>query len=191
MKDNASVLDLVRLIMIHELGISEKRIFIYNQKFIISPDDDLHIYIEYKSAPQTISSRNRIEDIGINGANEVQDSNKMEGICVGLYSRGLDALNRKEEAELALHSVYAQQLMEENSLKIFRNAVIIPINEIEGATRLYRFDIEFKVQAWYNKVKSIEFFDSHEVEVRVNDGQPDMDVMFVIPDTDPTVYPKT
>jgi hypothetical protein len=100
-------------------------------------------------------------------------------------------LQRKEESVMALHSIYAQQVQEANSFKIFRNIPIIPVNEVEGTARLYRFDLEVKVMSWYNKVKVAQFLDSHSVEVRVNDGQPDLDVKFVIPINDPTVYPQT
>lgn len=186
---NASALDLIRTILIEELAIDENRVFIYNQKFNIPPEDDLFIYIEYKSAPHVISSRNKLIDDGLGGANENQNSNLMETIVVGLYSKNLDAFNRKEEAVMALHSIYAKGLMEANGFKIFKNPVIIPINEIEGAARLYRFDIEFRVQTWYNKVKTQTFFDSNQVEVLVNDGIPDLDVVFVIPATDPTQSP--
>lgn len=191
MNAKASVLDLLRLIMIEELGVKADRVSIYNQKFTIPPEDDLFIYIEYKNPPHALSSRNQLVDDGDGGANEVQDINNMEGIAIGLYSKNLDALNRKEEAAMALHSIYAQQLMEANGFKIFRNTMIVPINFEEGATRLYRFDIELKVQAWYNKVKTQQFLDGFETEVRVNDGQPDLDVVFVIPETDPTQYPQT
>lgn len=188
---NASILDLLRLIMIEELGIDADRVTIYNQKFNIPPKDTLFIYVEYKSTPHVISSRNRLIDDGLGGANEWQDSNAMEDVVVSLYSKNLDAFNRRFEAAGALHSVYAQQLMEANSFKIFKNTNVVPVPAPEGAALLYRFDIEVKVQAWYNKVKTQNPIQSNEVEVRVNDGQPDLDVVFVIPDTDPTLYPQT
>jgi len=183
-------LDLIRLILIEELGLDSDRVVIYNQKFRIPPKAGLFIYIEYKGSPKVISSRNLMVPT-IDGANEEQDSNMLEDISIGLYSRNLDALQRKEEAVMALHSIYSQQIQEANSFKIFRNVNIIPVNEVEGTARLYRFDLEVKVMSWYNKVKVAQFLDSHSVEVRVNDGQPDLDVVFVIPSKDPTVYPQT
>lgn len=190
MKTNTLTLDLIRLIIIEELVIDDDRVSIYNQKFNIPKNSGLFVYIEPKSPPKIISSRNRMLDDGLGGANENQDSNWVEEISIGLYSKNLEAIQRKEEAAMSLHSIYSQQLQETNSFKIFRNVSIIPINEIEGTARLYRFDIECRVQAWYNKVKVAQFLDSHRVEVRVNDGQPDLDVIFTIPDTDPTVYPQ-
>ena len=183
---NYLTLDLIRLILLNELCIDKDRIIIYNQKFILPPSKGLRIYIEPKSPPIAISSRNQMDIYN----NENQDSNWLEEISIGIYSRDLSALQRKEEVAMALHSIFSQQLQEAQSFKIFRNVRIIPINEIEGTARLYRFDIECKVQAWYSKVKIAEFFDSFNVQVRVNDGQPDFVVDFTIPLTDPTQYPK-
>ncbi len=183
-------LDLIRLILIEELGIDEDRVTIYNQKFIIPRNSGLFIYIEYKSSPKQISSRDKMIVDSLGNANENQDSNWLEDISIGVYSKNLEALQRKEEVAMALHSIYSQQLQETQGFKIFRNVNIVPINEIEGAARLYRFDIECKVLSWYNKVKVAQFFDSHTVEVIVN-SPPDFDVEFVIPDTDPTKYPQT
>lgn len=172
--ENYLTLDLIRLILLNQLCIDSNRIIIYNQKFILPPTKGLRIYIEPKAPPQIISSRNKMEYDAYYNPSEHQDSNWLEEISVEIYSRDLSALQRKEEVAMALHSVYSQQLQEQQSFKIFKNPRIIPINEIEGAARLYRFDIEFRVQAWYNIIKVIEFFNSLNVQIRVNDGPPDM-----------------
>ena len=177
--------------MIEEMGIDEDKVIIYNQKFVIPPTSGLYIYVERKGSQREISSRNKMIVDALGNANENQDSNWIEDICVGIYSRDLEAEQRKEEAAMALHSIFSQQMQELNSFKIFREVNIIPIGEIEGAARLYRFDLEFKVQAWYSKVKVAQFLNAWNVEVIVEDGDPLLDVEFVIPDTDPTVYPKT
>lgn len=182
-------LDLLRLIMIEELGIDADRVTIYNQKFIIPRKAGLFVYIEYRTPPKVISSRNQLVNVDTADANEEQDINMLEDITIGLYSRNLDAIQRKEEAIMALHSIYSQQLQELNGFKIFRNVNLIPINEIEGPARLYRFDLECRVQSWYSKTKVAEFYNAGEIEVRVNDGQPDIDVEFPIPVTDPTQSP--
>lgn len=186
MKDNRLTLDLIRLILLNELCIESDRIVIYNQKFNLGKKYGMYIYIEYRVPPIIISSRNSMD---INN-NENQNSNWLEEITIGVYSRNLEALQRKEEVAMSLHSIYSQQLQEAQSFKVFRNPRIIPINEIEGAARLYRFDIECKIQSWYNKVKVAQFFDSVNISVWAEGGSPIQEVDFVIPDTNPTVYPK-
>lgn len=184
MRHNTITLDLIRIILLKELCIPSDRITIYNQKFIIPTTQQMRIYLEYKMAPKVIASRNRFVNMGYT-AQEQQDSNWMEEICIGIYSVDLEAVQRKEEVAMALHSIFSQQVQEKNSFKIFRNVNIIPINEQEGTHRLYRFDIEVRVQAWYSKTKVAEFFDSNEVKIIAEGGTPPMIVEFIIPDTLP------
>lgn len=184
---NYITLDLIRLILINELGIDPDRVVIYNQKFIIPKHSGLFIYLETKGS-KTISSRNVFVNVDTSDANEEQDVNTVEDVVVGLYSKNLEALQRKEEAIGALHSLFSQNLQETQSFKIFRNVNVFPLNEVEGATRLYRSDLEFKVMAWYNKVKVAQFLNQYGVEVVVNE-KPDFDVKFTIPATDPTQKP--
>lgn len=185
MTNNTLTLSFIRWILLKELSLDPSKIVIYNQKFILPKSTGMMIYIEPKSPPIIISSRNLMDANNI----EHQDSNWLEEISIGIYSRDLDALQRKEEVAMALHSIYSQQVQEKNSFKIFRNPRIIPINEIEGAARLYRFDIECKVQAWYSITKVAEFFDSFNVSIWAEGGSPLMEVEFTIPENDPTVYP--
>ena len=189
MRDNQLTLQLIRCILIQELCIPGERVVLYNQKFIIPKTGEMRIYLETKLSPKAISNRNRF--VGTGYGEEQQDSNWMEEVCIGIYSVDLEALQRKEEVAMALHSIFSQQIQEKNSFKIFRNVNIIPVNEQEGTHRLYRFDIECRVQAWYSKTKVAEFFNSNEVQVYDEGGQPIIIVEFVIPDTNPTVYPKT
>lgn len=187
MRNNVLTLSLIREILLHELCIKPERIVIYNQKFIIPKSPGMMIYIEPKSAPIAISTRYLMDSSN----NEHQDSNWLEEISVEIYSRDIEALQRKEEVAMALYSIFSQQVQEKNSFKIFRNKRIIPINEIEGAARLYRFDIECRVQSWYTKTKVAEFFDSFNVNILDEGGDPPIEIEFTIPATDPTKYPKT
>lgn len=176
-------LDLIRTILIEELNLPGNRVTIYNQKFIIPNTDGLFIYLENKGTRPVISSRNRMTSTQL-GAQEEQDLNVVENIVIGMYSRNLEALDRNEEAVMALHSIFSQQLQEKYSFKIFRNAPITAIEEFEGTARLYRFDIEVKMFFAYSKTKTAEFYDSHSVEVFVEDGNI-TEVEFVIPDSLP------
>lgn len=190
MRNNTLTLSLIRWILLKELCIDEDKIVIYNQKFLLPNSKGMRIYIEPKAPPVIISSRNFMDINNI----EQQDSNWMEEISIGIYSRDLEALQRKEEVVMALHSIYSQQMQEKNSFKIFRNARIIPVNEIEGAARLYRFDIECRVQAWYSITKVAEFFNSFNVQILAESdgfgpGRQLQEVEFVIPETNPTVPP--
>ena len=186
MRNNQLTLQLIRCILIQELCMDPNRITIYNQKFIIPKTKEMFIYLESRSASVPISSRDMMDVNNI----EHQDSNWLENVTIGIYSRDTEALRRKEEVAMALHSIYGQQVQEQNSFKIFRNMNIVPINEQEGTARLYRFDLECRVHAWYSVTKVAEFFDSFGVQVWIEGSTPLTEIEFVIPDTNPTVYPQ-
>ena len=139
-------LDLIRGILVKELGINDDRVNIYNQKFKIPPDDQIFIEVGYKGSPKTISSRNIVKDVAGNFT-EYQEIAMMEHIYVGMFSSGLDAIRRKEEMLMAINSVYAQQIQEANSFKIARLSAIDDLSALEGAAMLYRFEISLVVFA--------------------------------------------
>ncbi len=178
-----TTLGLLRDIVKQEMNLKDDRINIYNQKFDIPDDDGLQVFIEYKYS-KPYANRNYAKIVDGN-YQEVQSLNTQEQIIVGVYSRNLDALNRKEEVVMALLSTYSQQTQEKNSFQIARIAPIQDLSFVEGAGILYRFDIAVTVLAWYEKVKTQVPYDSFDVTVRVNDGQPDLTAEFEQPLVDP------
>lgn len=180
-------IDLVREIIKHELDIEDERINIYNQKWKIPPDDELFVVLEYRGTPKIISSRNYYSEVN---DTESQDLNTQESIIIGLFSRNLEAIQRKEEAVMALYSIYSQQIQEANSFKIMRGASIEDLSDLEGAARLYRFDIPIIVFAWYHKTKASEYYDSFDAQVLVDEGEEEAEeINFDQPVESPTSYP--
>ena len=174
----------LRQILIHELPIDSERVNLYNQKFVIPTDEAWYIVIE-RGPSKMISSRNTLVDLGAGqGLQEVMDLNTQDQYTIGVFSRNLDALNRKEEIIMALGSVYAQQIQEKYSFRIFKNPSLTDLSELEGAALLYRFDISVIVHSWRQKVKDADFYDAFSAQVRVNDGSPDMVVEFQQPTTE-------
>lgn len=168
-----TTVDLIRDIVKHEMSLADDRIYIYNQKFDIPPDNNLFVVIEYRSS-KIISSRNRNAQDNTGEYYEVQELSVQEQIVVQLFSRSLEALQRKEEAVMALYSIYSQQKQDAGSFKITRNAPIEDLSSLEASAILYRFDIPVTIFTWYEKKKLAAFYDSMHVKVRVNDGQPDL-----------------
>lgn len=166
-------IDFLRTIIVEELDLDERRVNVYNQKFIIPNDDGLFVTIGYKGAPHIISSRNSVVNV-VGIPTEQQDLNTEEHLYISLFSRNLEALQRKEEAVMALYSIYSSQIQETNSFRIFRNAPISDLSFLEASAILYRFDIDLIIYAWYQKTKTSAFYDSYNTFIRVNDGQPDM-----------------
>ncbi len=174
-----TTLELVRLIVKHELELADDRIFIYNQKWDIPTDNKLFAVVGYRGS-KIISSRNTQKNTD-EGYVEVQDLNTQEQIVVQIFSRDMSALERKEEVVMALYSIFSQQQQGLYSFQIARNAPIEDLSALEASAILYRFDIPIIVFAWYEKIKSANYYDVFHVKVRVNDGQPDMVREFVQP----------
>jgi hypothetical protein len=181
-----TVFDALREILIHELEVDETRVNIYNQKIDteLLKEEGLFIYLESIPPTKVISSRNTEKwNASISEYQSVQDITVQDKITIGIFSRNLDALTRKEEVVMALYSTYAQQVQEVSSFKIFRIAPIENISDLEGAARLYRFDIPVTLITWHQKIKKVDFYDQFRTRVRVNDGSPDIVKEFDQPTT--------
>lgn len=175
--------DILRQIILHELELKDTQIWIYGESYKIPPEDGLFCVIEYKYS-KPYSSRLLTPVDGENLLSE-QNLNTQEFMTVQLFSRNRDADFRKEEAAMALNSIYAQQLGEQLG---FRVSMINPIQNmtaLEGSAMLKRYDISVTVLSWYQKSAVIAFFDSLRVKVLVNDGEPPMKAEFDQPVTNP------
>lgn len=167
-----TTVDWIRDIIKYEMALPDDRIYIYNQKFDIPTLEGLFVVVEYAGS-KIISSRNVQRMEGDQYA-EVQQLYTQEHITVQLFSKNLDALRRKEEAVMALYSIYSQQKQDLGGFQIARNAPIEDLSALEASAILYRFDIPVVIFTWYEKILNAAYYDNLQVAVRVNDGQPDM-----------------
>lgn len=177
------VLDILRDIILKEMSLPDDRVNIYNSRYELPEDDNIFVVLEPFTS-QVISNRSWTESGKVKKEEvlyENQELNTHETVKVGIFSRSLDALNRKEEVVMALYSNYSQQQQEENTFKIGRNMPIENLSDLEGSALLYRFEITVSVLAWYNKRKQIPFYDTLNVSVKINDGQPTLKKDFVQP----------
>lgn len=168
------VFQLLIKLLSREMDIDQSRIMIFNSEWNIPTDK--HLFISLDCLPsKIIANRNReVYDLGTSSYKEVQDLTIQETIVIGVYSKNLEAMERKEEVLMALASIYSQQLQEENSIRIFKIAPIQDLSILEGGSRLYRYDIPIVLFSWQQKSKEIPYFENFDVELRVNDGQPDI-----------------
>ncbi len=159
-----TTLELIRDILVAEMGIDIERVNIFNQKFKIPTDDGLFITIEANGAPQIMSNRN-ITVPTINSFTEVQEINTREMIAVSFMSRNLDAYTRAPEALMAIASLKAQQVCEQNAFKIARISPIVNLSGLEGSAMLYRYEISLVVFGWYEKTKAGDYFDTFTADL--------------------------
>ena len=141
-------MDLIRLILVNQMGLDPTKVNIYDEKWKIPPYDDLFIVVEYRNG-KVIANRNTF--VGATQT-EVQDLAMYEDIVVGVFSRNREATQRKEEVLMAILSSYAESLQEKYSFKIARAGMIEDLSALEGSAMLKRYDIGLKVYAWYEKI---------------------------------------
>lgn len=170
--NEGTTFEVIRQILIHEMEIADDRVNIFNQRFKIPTDEHLFIVIDCLPS-KIISSRSKyVTDLVTGDYSEVQDINQHDPINIGIFSKNLEALQRKEEVLFALSSHYAQQMQEAYSFKIFRNAPIEDLSQLEGAALLYRYDIPIVLHTWTKRTTKVDFFNIFKGEVKVNDGLP-------------------
>lgn len=70
---------------------------------------------------------------------DVQQSSIMTTVSIDIVSKSDAAKTRHVEIPMALESVIGQQLMNENSMRVFRTAEATDISAVEGASALHRY----------------------------------------------------
>ncbi len=166
---NPIAIDYLVDVIRHELNLADARVNVYNVKFDIPNDPYLFIGVEYKFS-KTFASKSETPNCGTGVFQEKQGLNTQEHYSVILFSRNLDALSRKEEAVMALGSVYARQQGDTYGFRIARIAPIQDLSGLEGAAILYRLEIGIVMLCRYEKIKSIPWYSTFAGRVTVEDG---------------------
>lgn len=144
-------MDLIRMILINQMGLAQDHVNIYDEKWVIPSYDDLFIVVEYRNG-KVISNRNRFKSNGGETPIETQNIAMLESIVVGVFSRDRSATQRKEEVLMAIMSSYSQLLQESYAFKIAPNAPIEDLSTLEATAMLKRYDVTLAVYAWYEKI---------------------------------------
>ena len=94
---------------------------------------------------------------------DVQSVNKRAVLQIDLWSRSMEAVNRKEEIIMALVSRYAESQMENCAFKIGRiPSNFVNLSSEEGSAIPYRFNISIPIQYYIEKRKEISFYENFE-----------------------------
>lgn len=169
--NEGTTFEAIRQILIHEMLLAEDRVNIFNQRFKIPTDEHLFVYIDCLPS-RVISNRSKYALDPVSGDyQEIQDLSSYDPVVIGMFSKNLEALQRKEEVVMALSSHYAQQQQEIHGFKIFRNAPIQDLSQLEGAALLYRYDIPVVLFTWRQKITTVDFFDAFKARVKVSNGE--------------------
>ena len=177
--EHITSLDLLRDIVQEEMDLQDGQIWIYGQQNIIPEGTGLYIVIEYKYS--RVYSNRDLTSATLSALTEEQNVNTQEFLTVQLFSSNFEALRRKEEAAMALKSVYSQQVQEKYAFKLSVNPQILDLSSLEASRMLYRYDIPVVVLTAYQKIKPVAWFDNFVTDVTANDGVPDLTATFTEP----------
>jgi hypothetical protein len=166
--DNPTTADYLVDIVRNQMSLANERVNVYNTKFSIPNDSHLFVAVEYKSS-KTFASKSETA-IDANIFNEHQVLNVQERYAIMVFSRNLEALQRKEEVVMALYSVYARQQSDKYGLKIARIAPIQDLSALEGAAILYRFEIDVVILRGYEKIPQVDWFGTFAGAVTAENG---------------------
>lgn len=143
----------------NQMGLSQDRIWLWDQKVMQPTDYGLYIAISVPVC-RPFGSGNSF----VNGL-QVQSVNMLATVDIDIISRGPDARDRKEEVILALNSQYAQQQQEANSFSIARlpqGSQFVNLSNVDGAAIPYRYRISINMQYYISKIQTGQYFSNFE-----------------------------
>lgn len=165
----AEIIKVVADVIQSEMGLGNDRVYLYNQKWRIPPDEGLFVIVGFMGA-RAFGAKTEYENDPItNELVEVQSVNQQEMYTIDLMSRDSSARVRKQEVILALNSTLCQQMMEQYNFKIANlPATFNDVSALEATAILNRYQLAFNTLVVYRKVKSVQFFDSFQIPPEVH-----------------------
>lgn len=144
-----------------ELNLPTTNIWIYNQKINIPNDNGTYVIVGILS--HKIVGNNTKYESTSTGLNEVQCLNLQEVIEVDVVGKTTQVLDYVNYIQMALKSTYAQQQQEKNGFSIGYNSInVVNVEEVEGVSELYRFNITFNILYATEKSKAIEYYNNFQ-----------------------------
>lgn len=144
-----------------QMDLKADRVFLYNQKWNIPPDDGVFVNVGIIGDRPFGVSQHFEDDEATGGLTEVQGTNIQEIYSVLIYSQNSEARRRRHEILFALNGVPAQQAQEKYSFKISNLPTdLLDVSQGEGSSRLNRYNLTFRVLVSYSRRRSVEFFDN-------------------------------
>lgn len=177
---NREIEKIIQDILLKELALpakyGEEDGYIIPTVYIVSPNvklgstDKMQIGIQSIGA-RIISSHSRCEDRN-DEYTEIKELVVNDNIQIDIQSRNDDARIRRFEVIAALESVYAKQMQEAWSCRIFE----IPqgftnISSAEGSSQLYRYSITIAVQYTRVYTQTVSYYNQFPIESSIDDQQ--------------------
>ena len=160
----AEIIKVVADVIQSEMELGNDRVYLYNQKWRIPPDEGLFVIVGFLTSKPFGAKTWYENDPITNELLEVQSVNQQETYTIDLMSRDSSARIRKQEVILALNSTFCQQMMEQYNFKIANlPSSFVDVSELEATAILNRYQLAFNALVVYRKVKSVQFFDQFQI----------------------------
>lgn len=160
----AEPISVIRNIVMTEMELDPKRIWVYNADAPLPKDSGLFCILSL-NAQNPYSNNVKYEgDIENDTLTEVQEMNIQADITISLLSKDESARTRAYEVQMALGSTYSQQMQEKNKMHISRIGKVVDASFLEATSRLNRFDIDCIALYGYKKVKPIDYYDKFPID---------------------------
>lgn len=145
-------------ILQHNLGLPGDAVVVPYEQNLIPPTTGLYVSLSYVGPAKCIANGNEFDP---ETEEEIQSATFSHLVQIDLLSYDASARRRKEEAAMALTSIFAVQQMERYTLSLARNpSPFIDASSLEPTKRLNRFISTIVVFAVHQKVVAdAPFFD--------------------------------
>lgn len=140
-----------------ELGLSNGRVYLWDQKLMQPTDSGLYVAVSVPSC-KPFANINRQST---SGTDSEQFISMLAMLDIDIISRGPAARDRKEEVILAFNSIYAQQQQEANSFYIAKlppGSRFLNLSMVDGAAIPYRYRISINMQYAFKKTSALPYF---------------------------------
>lgn len=158
-----STLDVIKEILDEQMNMPAGRVFAYNSNVDLPQDSELFIPLYYAERRPTANNSRMVPTA--TGVEEHQSINMVEDVIIALISRDTSARDRVQEVFLALNSYVSRNLQAKNKLHISWIGEAYDKSFLEATSMLNRFDIKIRIFRSYEKINSIDYYDTFSFEV--------------------------
>jgi hypothetical protein len=159
-------IELVCDILQKQLGLSQGRVYLWDQKIDMPKDSGMFIAVSMLSCKPFSNTIQQNSD-----GTQTQSTNFYATLQIDAISKDSSARDRKEEILMALNSQYAEQQQNLNGFGIGRiTSSFVNLSQIDGAAIPYRFALTVNIQYLVTSTVAASYFDTFQVaSVTVNE----------------------
>ena len=137
------------------MNLPEDRVIIYNGNFDAPKDPHIYILISYVSG-QVLGVKNEFDPVE---RIETASAVTYNTYAVEIVSKSREAMERKEEILMALHSQIGLDIAEMYNIRLWRSGNILDLSAIEGASALSRYRINIVISSLKEKEMPIDVYE--------------------------------